>query len=163
MIIPLIQLDEDRAIQMLLEKNKIPPEIVVQQLEQRQDYMYLVSFLFIKNILHSMQIFSLVLLPDLLFNGTFFNIIKYLDALDKVDNTGKFHYKLVNLYAKYDRDKLLSFLKRSDRYPIQEAFDTCKRELFYPEMVYLLGRMGCIRDALNIIMHNVIESTFEYL
>lgn len=46
MIIPLIQLDEDRAIQMLLEKNKIPPEIVVQQLEQRQDYMYLVSFLF---------------------------------------------------------------------------------------------------------------------
>ncbi|CAD7086533.1 unnamed protein product [Hermetia illucens] len=120
MIIPLIQLDEDRAIQMLLEKNKIPPEIVVQQLEQRQDYMYL-----------------------------------YLDALDKVDNTGKFHYKLVNLYAKYDRDKLLSFLKRSDRYPIQEAFDTCKRELFYPEMVYLLGRMGCIRDALNIIMHNI--------
>lgn len=45
MIIPLIDLDSDRAITMLLEKNKIPPEIVVQQLEQRQDYLYLVSII----------------------------------------------------------------------------------------------------------------------
>lgn len=42
-IVPLIELDSDRAIAMLLEKQKIPPDIVVQQLDQRQDFLYLVS------------------------------------------------------------------------------------------------------------------------
>lgn len=40
---PLIELDSERAIAMLLEKQKIPPDIVVQQLDQRQDFLYLVS------------------------------------------------------------------------------------------------------------------------
>lgn len=124
MIIPLIELDAEKAIKMLTKrekgKNNIPPEIVVQQLEQRQEYMYM-----------------------------------YLHELDKVDNSGKFHWKLVNLYAKYNRDYLLPFLKRSNNYPIPEAFDVCKRELFYEEMVFLLGRMGNTREALNIIMQNI--------
>lgn len=42
MIIPLLQLDSDKAIAMLIEKNKINSDIVVQQLEQRQDFLYLV-------------------------------------------------------------------------------------------------------------------------
>lgn len=45
MIIPLMQLDRERAFQILLNKNKIPPEIVVQQLEQNQDYLYMVKIL----------------------------------------------------------------------------------------------------------------------
>lgn len=80
---------------------------------------------------------------------------QYLDALDKVDNSGRYHWKLVNLYSKYAPDKLLSFLRRSNSYPIQEALDICKRELFYPEMVYLLGRMGNTHEALTIIIHNL--------
>lgn len=44
MIVALIQLDPDKAIVMLLEKNKIPPDVVVQQLEQRQEYLYLVRY-----------------------------------------------------------------------------------------------------------------------
>ncbi|XP_055903416.1 vacuolar protein sorting-associated protein 41 homolog [Eupeodes corollae] len=129
LIIPLIELDKDQAISMLIQKQKIIPEIVVQQLEQKQEYLY-----------------------------------NYLDALDKVDNSGKFHWKLVNLYAKFDRDKLLSFLRRSNNYPIQEALDICKRELFYPEMVYLLGRMGNTSEALNIIIHKLknIEMAIDF-
>lgn len=61
----------------------------------------------------------------------------------------------MNLYAKFARHKLLSFLKRSDHYPIQEALDVCKRESFYPEMVYLLDRMGNTSDALSIIIHQL--------
>ncbi|XP_053961064.1 vacuolar protein sorting-associated protein 41 homolog isoform X1 [Anastrepha ludens] len=129
MIIPLIQLDRERAFKILFEKNKIPPEIVVQQLEQNQEYLYW-----------------------------------YLDALDKVNKSGKYHWKLVNLYAKYEPEKLLPFLKRSNHYPMQEALDICKRELFYPEMVYLLGQMGNTIEALNIIIEKIkdIEMAIEF-
>lgn len=46
-IVPLIQLDSDRAINMLLEKNKISPDVVVAQLTQKEgneEYLYLVSW-----------------------------------------------------------------------------------------------------------------------
>ncbi|CAD6996770.1 unnamed protein product [Ceratitis capitata] len=129
MIIPLIQLDRERAFKILFENKKIPPEIVVQQLEQNQEYLYW-----------------------------------YLDALDKVDKSGKYHWKLINLYAKYEREKLLPFLKGSNHYPMQEALDVCKRELFYPEMVYLLGQMGNTIEALNIIIEKIkdIEMAIEF-
>uniref|UniRef100_A0A1Q3FE53 Vacuolar protein sorting-associated protein 41 homolog n=1 Tax=Culex tarsalis TaxID=7177 RepID=A0A1Q3FE53_CULTA len=119
-IVQLIELDSEKAIQMLLEKDKIPAEDVVQELEDREDFLY-----------------------------------RYLDAYDKIDSSGKFHWKLVKLYAVYEPTKLLPFLKRSNNYPIQEAFNICKDKLFYPEMVYLLGRMGNTREALSIIIHKL--------
>ncbi|XP_055681248.1 vacuolar protein sorting-associated protein 41 homolog [Lutzomyia longipalpis] len=120
MIVPLMQLDTEKAIAMLLEKNKIASDVVVAQLEAREDYLYV-----------------------------------YLDALDRVDPSGRFHWKMVGLYAKYAREKLLPFLKRSNKYPIQEAYDICKERLYYPEMVYLLGRMGNTREALSILLHKL--------
>lgn len=125
----LIELDSENAIQMLLEKNKIPAEDVVQELEGREEFLY-----------------------------------RYLDAYDKIDSSGKFHWKLVKLYAVYEPAKLLPFLKRSNNYPIQEAFNICKDKLFYPEMVYLLGRMGNTREALSIIIHKLkdIQMAIEF-
>lgn len=46
-IVQLIELDSDKAIAMLLEKNSISPDVVVQQLEQRQEFLYLVSYFFV--------------------------------------------------------------------------------------------------------------------
>ncbi|XP_034472992.1 vacuolar protein sorting-associated protein 41 homolog isoform X2 [Drosophila innubila] len=88
----------------------------------------------------------------------------YLDALEKTDSYGAFHQKLVVLYAKYDRSKLLPFLRRSNDYVMQEALAICKREGFHPEMVYLLGRMGSVVEALNIIIHSIkdIEMAIEF-
>lgn len=88
---------------------------------------------------------------------------QYLDALD-VEQSSKYHSKLVNLYAKYDSKKLLSFLKRSNNYRMQEALDICKREFFYEEMVYLLGRIGNTSEALSIIIHNLknIQTAIEF-
>ncbi|XP_032595518.1 vacuolar protein sorting-associated protein 41 homolog [Drosophila grimshawi] len=129
LIIPLIELDQKRAFEILLDKNKIKPAVVVNQLEQNQEYLY-----------------------------------RYLDELDKIDRSGTFHQKLVGLYAKYDRSKLLPFLRRSNDYAIQEALAICKRESFHPEMVYLLGRMGSVVEALNIIIHSIkdIEMAIEF-
>lgn len=42
-IIALIQLDREKAINLLIEKNKIAPAVVVKQLEQKEEYMYWVS------------------------------------------------------------------------------------------------------------------------
>lgn len=75
-----------------------------------------------------------------------------MDALDKVDSSGRYDRKLVYLYAKYCREKLLTFLKRSNSYPIEDALRICIEKLFYPEMVYLHGRMGNTLEALSIIV-----------
>ncbi|XP_075973068.1 vacuolar protein sorting-associated protein light [Anticarsia gemmatalis] len=79
-------------------------------------------------------------------------LFRYLDAYSKVESNGRYHGKLVRLYAKYAREKLLPFLKCSNNYPIQEALDVCQSNEFYPEMVFLLGRIGNTREALHIII-----------
>nr|XP_012139386.1 PREDICTED: vacuolar protein sorting-associated protein 41 homolog isoform X3 [Megachile rotundata] len=91
----------------------------------------------------------------------------YLDALDKKntkDSKGKYHGLLVRLYADYSRDKLLPLLRRSDNYPIQQALDICSQRQFYPEMVYLLGRIGNTSEALALMTRelNDIESAIAF-
>lgn len=39
---PLIQLDSERAIAMLLERNKIPSDVVIAQLKDHEKYLYMV-------------------------------------------------------------------------------------------------------------------------
>nr|QHN70704.1 light [Limenitis arthemis astyanax] len=82
-------------------------------------------------------------------------LYKYLDAYSKVESNGRYHGKLVRLYAKFNREKLLPFLKCSDNYPIQKALDVCQSNEFYPEMVFLLGRIGNTREALQIIIEKL--------
>ncbi|XP_046388340.1 vacuolar protein sorting-associated protein 41 homolog [Ischnura elegans] len=78
----------------------------------------------------------------------------YLDALECKDTKGhsrKYHSQLMRFYAERDRSKLLPFLRRSDFYPIQQALDICEAKSYFPEMVYLLGRIGSTREALHLI------------
>lgn len=119
-ILALMKLDCDKAIAMLLDKIKVPVEIIEDQLKSHNFYLY-----------------------------------RYLDSLSKVDTNGKYHGKLVKLYANFAREKLLPFLRSSDNYPIQDALDVCKECKFYPETVYLLGRIGSTKDALNIIIEDL--------
>ncbi|XP_074097880.1 vacuolar protein sorting-associated protein light [Cotesia typhae] len=91
----------------------------------------------------------------------------YLDALDKrdtKDSKGKYHGLLIRLYADYSRDKLLPLLRRSDNYPIQSALDICSQRQFYPEMVYLLGRIGNTSEALGLMTRelNDMESAIAF-
>lgn len=93
-----------------------------------------------------------------------YSFLQFLDAYERVNGSGKFHKQLLNLYPKYDRSKLLPFLKSSKNYSIQDAYDICKRESFYPEMVYLLDQMGNTKEALTIIMHkmNDVQMAIEF-
>ncbi|XP_054269430.1 vacuolar protein sorting-associated protein 41 homolog [Macrosteles quadrilineatus] len=95
-------------------------------------------------------------------------LYQYLDALDQrkdIRSAGrKYHGLLVSLYADFAREKLLALLRRSDHYPIQEALTICKDRCFYPEMVYLLGRIGNTKEALELITQQLgdIEQAISF-
>ncbi|XP_048239189.1 vacuolar protein sorting-associated protein 41 homolog [Haliotis rufescens] len=78
----------------------------------------------------------------------------YLDQLIQKDmNSAQEHHgKMVKLYAEFDRPKLLPFLRRSESYPLQMALEECEARSFVREQVFLLGRMGNVRQALTLIM-----------
>ncbi|KAL0840814.1 hypothetical protein ABMA28_014624 [Loxostege sticticalis] len=125
-ILDLMTLDCDKAISVLLDKTVVSLQLQVPVEVVEQQLEHHDMFLF-----------------------------KYLDAYSKIEPNGRYHGKLVRLYAKYARNKLLPFLKCSDSYPIQEALDVCQSNNFYPEMVFLLGRIGNTREALQIIIEQL--------
>ncbi|XP_065557779.1 vacuolar protein sorting-associated protein 41 homolog isoform X2 [Artemia franciscana] len=91
----------------------------------------------------------------------------YLDALyqrDSRDFSRPYHNDLLNLYAEFGRGKLLPFLKTSDFYSIPNALDILKEKDFVPELIYILDRMGNIRDALDMIVTRLrdIDQAIEF-
>ncbi|XP_019871833.1 vacuolar protein sorting-associated protein 41 homolog [Aethina tumida] len=120
MLTELMDLDYKKAIALLLEKDTISTDTIVEKLKHNQLHLY-----------------------------------RFLDAYDRKNVKGKYHKELVRLYAIFDREKLLPFLKKSNYYPIQEALDICMKEKYYPEMVYLLGRIGDTKEALDLIINEL--------
>lgn len=125
-ILDLFNLDCSKAISVLLDKSVVPTKARV----------------------------PIEVVEKQLENNDYF-LFQYLDAYSKIEPNGRYHGKLVRLYAKYDKSKLLPFLKCSDSYPIQEALDVCQSNEFYPEMVFLLGRIGNTKEALQIIIEQL--------
>ena len=71
------------------------------------------------------------------------------------DQGAQYHDQLVELYCSYQPDQLLHFLKLSKSYSYQKAYDLCKVRDMVPEMLFLLGKMGANREALNIIIERL--------
>jgi len=99
--------------------------------------------------------------------GTARRLFYYLDRLYTKDKSAlpkEFHGHLVKLYAEYAPLKLLSFLKRSDEYPMAEALDECEMRCMTPERIYLLARMGNTRKALHLIMQELgdVEQAVQF-
>ncbi|XP_066257925.1 vacuolar protein sorting-associated protein 41 homolog [Euwallacea similis] len=125
MLIDLMDLDYKKTVALLLEKNNISSEKIVEKLRPSPLHLY-----------------------------------RYLDEFDKKNTKGEYHKELVSLYAMFDRSKLLPFLKKSDRYLIQEALDICQKKKYYPEMVFLLGRMGNTKEALDLIINELKDMQY---
>ncbi|KAI8819466.1 uncharacterized protein EV422DRAFT_497948 [Fimicolochytrium jonesii] len=78
----------------------------------------------------------------------------FLDALfrrNRLENS-EFHPMQVGLYAEYDYPRLMEFLRTSSFYSVEKAYKTCEQRDLVPEMVFLLGKMGDNRRALNLII-----------
>jgi len=58
----------------------------------------------------------------------------------------------VALYAEFDYKMLLPFLRQSNYYPLEKAYKVCESRGLVPEMVFILGRMGNNKQALNLIL-----------
>ncbi|KAL1412380.1 Vacuolar protein sorting-associated protein 41 [Vanrija albida] len=81
----------------------------------------------------------------------------YLDALFSKDPQACQQYsdRMVELYAKYDHDRLMPFLRASNFYDLERALRICEELDFVHETVFLLGRMGDNLKALNLIIERL--------
>ena len=81
----------------------------------------------------------------------------YLHALFMKDpHLGSdFHELQVGLYAKFDYPRLLPFLRQSNYYSLEKAYQICEKAHLVPEMVFILGRMGNNKEALSLIIEKL--------
>ncbi|KAK7262225.1 hypothetical protein RJT34_29788 [Clitoria ternatea] len=91
----------------------------------------------------------------------------YLHALFEVNpHAGKdFHDMQVELYADYDPKMLLPFLRSSQHYTLEKAYEICIKRDLMREQVFILGRMGNSKQALAIIINKLgdIEEAVEFV
>lgn len=79
---------------------------------------------------------------------------EYLDRLFRADATAasEFHGLQVGLYAEFAPAQLMSFLVSSQSYALGEAYELCAAAGLVREQVFILGRMGNAREALQLII-----------
>eukprot|EP01028_Stygiella_incarcerata_P005685 TRINITY_DN236_c1_g2_i2.p1 TRINITY_DN236_c1_g2~~TRINITY_DN236_c1_g2_i2.p1 ORF type:complete len:1638 (-),score=468.15 TRINITY_DN236_c1_g2_i2:274-4461(-) len=94
-------------------------------------------------------------------------IHRYLDAVFEKDAThaSEFHEMQVELYAKYDKEKLLRFLQKSHFYPLEKACKICEERKLWEEAVFVLGRMGNLQEALSMIFREIksVQKAIEFV
>ncbi|KAK4492678.1 hypothetical protein RD792_003498 [Penstemon davidsonii] len=76
-----------------------------------------------------------------------------------------FHDMQVELYAEYDRKMLLPFLRNSQHYTLEKAYEICITRDLLKEQVFILGRMGNSKQALAVIINKLgdIEEAIEFV
>lgn len=91
----------------------------------------------------------------------------YLHSLFETNpHIGKeFHDLQVDLYAEFDPKMLLPFLRSSQHYKLEKAYEVCSRRNLLREQVFILGRMGNAKQALAVIINKLedIEEAIEFV
>ncbi|MBA0557963.1 hypothetical protein Golob_015004 [Gossypium lobatum] len=91
----------------------------------------------------------------------------YLHSLFEVNpHAGKdFHDMQVELYVEYEPKMLLPFLRSSQHYTLEKAYEICDRRDLLREQVFILGRMGNSKQALAVIINELgdIEEAVEFV
>ncbi|KAK5107428.1 hypothetical protein LTR62_001289 [Meristemomyces frigidus] len=58
----------------------------------------------------------------------------------------------LSLFAEYDRDLLMTFLRASEMYSYERAANICDQRHYIPELVYILSKTGQAKRALSLII-----------
>jgi hypothetical protein len=61
----------------------------------------------------------------------------------------------LKLYAEHAPKRLIDFLRLSNSYNLEAAYEECQRRDFVDEMVFLLGEMGNFKKALTLIIERL--------
>ncbi|KAL8140404.1 hypothetical protein V2J09_006425, partial [Rumex salicifolius] len=72
---------------------------------------------------------------------------------------------LVELYAEYDPKMLLPFLRSSQHYTLEKAYEICLEKDLLREQVFVLGRMGNAKQALAVMINDLgdMEEAIEFV
>ncbi|XP_060174078.1 vacuolar protein sorting-associated protein 41 homolog isoform X1 [Lycium barbarum] len=138
-VVQLMMIDCKRAVLLLIQlRDLIPPSEVVSQLIAARDKCDCRYFLHL-----------------------------YLHSLFDADlHAGKdYHDMQVELYADYDPKMLLTFLRSSQHYKLEKAYEICVKKDLLKEQVFILGRMGNVKQALAVIINKLgdIEEAIEFV
>ncbi|KAL0209532.1 hypothetical protein RCL1_008370 [Eukaryota sp. TZLM3-RCL] len=91
-------------------------------------------------------------------------LFRFLHSLFETDGgialAKDYHAIQLELYAKHDPTFLSSFLKQSSYYPLNKALEVCESFKLYKELVYVLGRMGSTKQALQLIITQLADITY---
>jgi hypothetical protein len=81
----------------------------------------------------------------------------YLDAIFDVDPqiSHEHHNLQVELYAEFDYQRLMHFLRTSSYYSLEKALAICEKRNLVMEMVFILGRIGDNHRALMLIIERL--------
>ena len=130
--------------------HKLPIQQLQDELMQTMDIL----------IEHRMEISPHQLVP--LFRQANLAILNYfyLFRLQSVDVTmvQDFGNELVELYANFNRLQLLPFLTHNDNYDVDLAIETCQLREYFSELVYLLGKIGENKRAINLVIHKLDDA-----
>ncbi|KAK1320882.1 hypothetical protein QJS10_CPA03g02564 [Acorus calamus] len=138
-VVQLMILDCKRTVSLLIQyRDIITPSVVVKQLLQASkkcDSKY-----FLHLYLHSLFEISL-------------------------DAGKEFSDMQIELYADYEPKMLLTFLRSSQHYRLDKAYEICVKKDLVREQVFILSRMGNTKQALAVIINKLedIEEAIEFV
>ncbi|KAI1103402.1 hypothetical protein F4804DRAFT_310315 [Jackrogersella minutella] len=132
MSIPELEEATSEAITLLVDEAQrglIKPEVVVRQLEEKNLSLYLYFY----------------------FRGLW---REYRDQPvdESVSLVDGFADLAVHIFAAFDRELLMDFLKVSTSYAFEEAVQECEQANYIPELVYLYSKTGRMKHALYLII-----------
>ncbi|KAF2018335.1 vacuolar assembly protein-like protein [Aaosphaeria arxii CBS 175.79] len=81
-------------------------------------------------------------------------------AADGVIIAEEFADLMVEMFAVYDRQLLMEYLKKSQHYDLGKATTICEEREYYPELVYILSKTGQTKRALYLIIENLSDVSF---
>ena len=147
---PLNQLDElsREAIQLLVKeayRGTLVPGTVIRELERRDRPSKPFIFVYLRALWHGTEVKG---------DHTAQQRRKGMFDLQKAQRHTlvEDHANLaVELFAEYDRDLLMTFLRASEVYSYEKAAAICEQRDLIPELVYLLAKTGQTKRALFLI------------
>ncbi|KAI1771052.1 hypothetical protein F4818DRAFT_220496 [Hypoxylon cercidicola] len=125
------------AITLLVDeahRGLIKPNVVVEQLEQKTLNLYLYFY----------------------FRGLW-REYRERPVDETVSLVDDFADLAVHIFAMYDRELLMDFLKVSTSYRFEEAAQECEQANYIPELVYLYSKTGRMKDALYLIIDRLSD------
>lgn len=137
----------------------VPPETVISQLERRGNMQHYLFFYF-RALWNGHTSISLMdhppaRAPTILASSNTLPHAERLAASEGKALVSDHADLAVSLFASYDRPLLMTFLKASQSYNLEQASQICKQRSFIPECVYLLSKEGRLTQALRLIIDNL--------